>query len=119
MNVGFNEIALYGIFALTLALGANHFGGLNIGMLNSIQELVIPTTEEIDKAWDIPSYSISNPKQEYESESPCKLAKIYGDQRVILRGKMNQARRAGNMEELRDLEEKLNDLEEREREACL
>jgi len=119
MRIGFNEVALYGIFTLTIALGVNHFGGLNIGFLNSIQRLVIPTTEDVERVGTIADYSIKSPDTVTYEEANCPKTKIFVDQTVTLRKKMRRAKRTGNMDMLKDLELRLNELEEREREACM
>ncbi len=114
MQIGPNDIIIYTIFGLTIAMAANHYGNLNIPVLDSIQEVLIPGMDE-------ELYDDSGGSYSYKPSSAsmgCGDAKAYGDAKIVLRGKISNARNEGDWELEKNLKERLAEIKEQQRRAC-
>ncbi len=114
MQIGPNDIIIYSILGLTIAMAANHYGNLDIPVLNSIQDVLIPGMDEEldDDSGGSYSYTPSS------ASMGCADAKAYGDAKIVLRGKISNARNKGDLELEKNLKERLAEIKEQQRTSC-
>lgn len=115
MQIGPNDIIIYAIFGLTIALAVNFYGDLNIPVINKIQRVLIPGLgdEILDEDFG-GSYSYS-PKG---SAGKCESSKVYGDTKRQIRQQIKAAKSQGNLQLELDLKERFRSVEEQERRSC-
>ncbi|MBI4827667.1 MAG: hypothetical protein HY804_02460 [Nitrospinae bacterium] len=116
-HIGFSDLFLYALFALTAALGVNYYFNLHVPVLDQVQAEIFGETlgdEETPRAYA--GYD-SGPSAEVKSD--CKPPKAFGDAKLTLRAKIKEARAEGDDNAVTDLEQQLAEVEEKARQACL
>lgn len=115
MHLGLKDIILAGGLGLGVALLVNHYAGLDIGFLNSIEGAIVSSGQE--SGLRASSVFVSPSGSE---DSDCyDQSKVSGDARFSLRQKIEEAKKAGDWELQQELEDRLESLTERERGGCL
>lgn len=115
MQIGPRDIIIYSIFGLTVALAVNFYGELNIPIINKIQEVLIPgLNDDILNEDSGGSYSYSPAG----SRGGCDAAKVFGDAKYQLRTHIKAAKKKGDLQQERELKERLEMVKEQERNAC-
>jgi hypothetical protein len=113
MEISFKDLAVYCIIALTLAVGVNHYAKLNIAALMPIEQAMFPGTQAT-KHFDYGASKGASTSMKPE----CARLKTTGDVKTRLRENLRDAKTKKDSYKVREIEEKLRQIENAEREAC-
>lgn len=116
MQIGPNDVIIYAIFGLTIALAVNYYGDLNIPIINKIQGVLIPgINDDVFNEDSGGSYKYSP----QGSARGCESSKVFGDTKRQLRQQIKAAKSQGNLQLELDLEQRFESVKEQERQSCL
>ncbi len=116
MNLGFKDILIYGVLALAVALGANHYLDLNIKPLDDLEHALSGSGSSSDSSSS--NYSLGNNDYGSTTDEECARSKVSGDARMMTRKAIAQAKEDKDMDKLAELEEKWEEMDRQDREAC-
>lgn len=113
MHITIKDILIYGTLGLGAAVAVNHYAELNVPILNKIEGAVISSTPRS------PSSAYRGVSRTGDDESDCyDSSKVSGDTRAALRQQIEKAKKTGDWEQQRALEDRLAELDDRERGDC-
>ena len=118
------DIILYGIVLVSLAVIANHYARLNIPILDPLDKMVFPTEPpkphfqyggDNDTTIKTPFKGTGSSSS---SSSNCQRSKTTGDAKNAIRKSIKEAKEKKDTYTVRELEERLKEIEQQEKEAC-
>ena len=115
-HIGFTDMFLYALFALTAALGVNYYFDLHVPALDQVQTELFGETLTDEPSRGYEGYETSEPSG--EAKSNCLPPKAFGDAKLTLRSQLKEARAQGDDRAVADIEERLAEVEARARQAC-
>jgi hypothetical protein len=111
------DILFFMIIGLTVALGVNHYLGLDIEFLNNIQDTIVTSGERGGSS--VRSIGGSGSTGSNTRSAECeRLLKSLGDAKTLARNDLDAAKKEGDTMRIREMEDNLASLARREREAC-
>jgi len=119
MHLGIKEILIYAAVGFTAALAVNYYAGLNIPILNQLQEAVIPGSMDHSFKPRKADFSASPDKfTGYQARPDCARAKTSGDARLLMRKRLEDAEKERDEDTASSIREQLAEMDRQEREAC-
>lgn len=111
------DILFFMIIGLTVALGVNHYMGLDIEFLNNIQNAIVSSGERGGSSVrDIGGSGIGDSKS---NSAECeRMRKSLGDAKTLARNDLATAKKEGDAMRIREAQDNLDSLARRERETC-
>ena len=118
MNLSIKELLIYGVCGLTAAVLINNVAELDVPFLNKIERAIVPESERGLKGGAKHFDYTSSDGASAELNPECARFKTKGDAKTILRKQLRDARSSGDEYAIEELEQKLEEIENEEREAC-
>ena len=125
MHISPKDIVVYGVVLVSLAVVANHYARLNIPALAPLERMVFPTEPPKphfqyggDNDTTIKTPFKGSSSSSGAGSAKCVRAKTTGDTKSAIRNALKDAKARKDTYAVRELEEKLKDIELQEREAC-
>ncbi len=121
MYFGMKEVVLYGALALVGALLINHYAGLNVPMLNLVEESIVGGSDngDADDEDSVNVFDYADIDAPTGGDRECVTArKMAGDAKTRIRAHMIKARAEQDEDTVSALEDKLQKWRERIDAAC-